>query len=98
MDKDEIEKSKQELNHTAFFWWIRSQDGTVETNCPSTPSPPIQKKIVEEPEPPIPPKPIYKKLTCKRCNYSWTPRKKQKPVQCPKCKSPYWNREKVKRK
>jgi predicted Zn-ribbon and HTH transcriptional regulator len=28
---------------------------------------------------------------CDRCGYEWTPRKKEKPIVCPKCKSPYWN-------
>ena len=42
-------------------------------------------------------KPI-KQRTCKRCNYTWTQRKKQKPVQCPRCKSCYWNRERVYKK
>ena len=32
-------------------------------------------------------------LTCKRCGHQWFPRKPDLPVQCPNCKSPYWNRE-----
>ena len=31
--------------------------------------------------------------TCKRCHYSWTPRKKE-VLTCPKCRSPYWHRKK----
>jgi hypothetical protein len=70
-------------------------DGTVIAYSPYLNEPPrIVKgpggKPIEEP----PSKPTYKQRTCKRCDYTWTPRKKQKPVQCPKCKSPYWNREK----
>jgi len=31
---------------------------------------------------------------CQRCGHEWLPRKKEeKPVVCPKCKSPYWNRK-----
>ena len=32
--------------------------------------------------------------TCNRpqCGHSWTPRKPEKPIVCPKCKSPYWDR------
>jgi hypothetical protein len=57
--------------------------------------------IPEEPKEPIikaPPKPkvIFKPLTCKRCSHTWTPRSKEPPVQCPKCHSPYWNRERKK--
>lgn len=34
------------------------------------------------------------KLACKRCDYRWTPKKEVEAVKyCPKCKSPYWNRE-----
>ena len=34
-------------------------------------------------------------LTCKRCRYSWTPRKTEVNI-CPHCKSPYWNKERTK--
>ena len=36
------------------------------------------------------------KYTCKRCGGSWTARKNKKPVQCPKCKSPYWDKDRKK--
>jgi len=36
---------------------------------------------------------MLKEYTCKRCNYQWHPRK-EKPFTCPKCRSPYWNKEK----
>lgn len=57
--------------------------------------------IPEEPKEPVikpPPKPkvTFKALTCKRCNHTWMPRSKEPPVQCPKCHSPYWNRDKKK--
>ncbi len=53
----------------------------------------------EEPviKPPPKPKVTFKPLSCKRCNHTWTPRSKEPPVQCPKCHSPYWNRDRVKR-
>ncbi len=57
--------------------------------------------IRENPKPEIKilpkPKPTFKSLSCKRCSHTWTPRSKTPPVQCPKCHSPYWNRERVKR-
>lgn len=34
-----------------------------------------------------------KKHNCKRCNHSWLPRKESKPVVCPSCRSPYWDKE-----
>jgi len=43
------------------------------------------------------PKPTFKPLACKRCNSTWTPRSKELPVQCPRCHSPYWNKERKKR-
>lgn len=34
------------------------------------------------------------KLICKRCDYTWTPRKEDVRL-CPKCKSPYWDRDRI---
>ena len=31
--------------------------------------------------------------TCERCGHSWLPRSEEKPTICPKCKSPYWDKE-----
>ena len=32
---------------------------------------------------------------CERCKHKWVPREeKNKPLVCPKCKSPYWDRKK----
>lgn len=31
---------------------------------------------------------------CNRCGEDWIPRKSN-PLSCPKCKSPYWNKERV---
>ena len=39
------------------------------------------------------------KFKCKRCSHSWYPRDedyltgKKRPTICPKCKSPYWDKE-----
>lgn len=34
---------------------------------------------------------------CNRCNHEWLPRSNkvplEPPVNCPKCNSPYWNKE-----
>jgi hypothetical protein len=30
---------------------------------------------------------------CLRCGHDWRPRVAWRPVQCPDCKSPYWDRE-----
>jgi DNA-directed RNA polymerase subunit RPC12/RpoP len=30
---------------------------------------------------------------CARCGHEWIPRKHGDPVVCPKCKSPFWDRE-----
>jgi len=35
-------------------------------------------------------------LECKRCGYKWVPRKPEVII-CPKCHSPYWDREKKKK-
>jgi len=33
---------------------------------------------------------------CLRCKHEWIPRTKidERPITCPKCKSPYWDKEK----
>jgi hypothetical protein len=71
-----------------LLYWKYSTDGTIETNCP--------KEVIDKPQPKHY---DYVKMTlpereCKRCGAKWTPRKNKPPVQCPKCKSPYWNRPK----
>ncbi|GAG32613.1 unnamed protein product [marine sediment metagenome] len=40
---------------------------------------------------------IIGKNTCKRCRHSWTQRTLEKPTICPKCKSPYWNKPRVRK-
>lgn len=35
------------------------------------------------------------KHNCKRCNHTWIPRSDNKPRVCSKCKSPYWDKERV---
>lgn len=37
---------------------------------------------------------------CERCKHEWIPRVKTKedPIICPKCKNPYWNIPKKKKK
>lgn len=33
--------------------------------------------------------------TCNRCGHTWIPRENEEPSVCPSCKSPYWNKERV---
>lgn len=35
-------------------------------------------------------------LNCTRCGHVWTPRVKDRPKFCPKCNSPYWDKERQK--
>lgn len=39
---------------------------------------------------------IVNQLECKRCGHKWNPRKTEITI-CPKCKSPYWNKDKKKK-
>lgn len=32
---------------------------------------------------------------CERCGYVWVPRTEVKPTICPHCKSPYWDKPRV---
>jgi len=34
-------------------------------------------------------------FTCNRCGHKWTPRENGEPKVCPSCKSPYWNKERI---
>jgi hypothetical protein len=56
------------------------------------------KEPVIKPTPKPKPKLTLEKISCRRCNHSWTPRSKEPPVQCSRCHSPYWNRDRVERK
>jgi hypothetical protein len=31
-------------------------------------------------------------LTCRRCDHRWYPRSPERPVQCPKCRSVFWDK------
>lgn len=37
------------------------------------------------------------RLNCKRCGHTWIPRKDKSPKVCPKCKSPYWDKKRLKK-
>ena len=39
-----------------------------------------------------------KAYKCDRCSHKWIPRNKELPTICPKCKSPYWNKPRKKKK
>ena len=34
-------------------------------------------------------------LQCLRCGHEWNTRTERKPVQCPRCKSPAWDRNRL---
>lgn len=38
---------------------------------------------------------IHLRFQCNRCKAEWWPAKPQIPERCPKCNSPYWNKERV---
>ena len=40
---------------------------------------------------------LFKTLVCKRCKHEWYGSKKTKPIQCPKCHSPAWDKERLKK-
>ena len=35
---------------------------------------------------------------CERCNHKWVPRSHKEPAVCPECKSPYWNKPRIRKK
>lgn len=38
------------------------------------------------------PEVMLRGYNCTRCNHVWVPRDEGKPLVCPKCKSPYWDK------
>ena len=36
-------------------------------------------------------------LNCNRCKHEWATRNKKDPKYCPKCKSPYWNKPRIRK-
>jgi predicted Zn-ribbon and HTH transcriptional regulator len=34
---------------------------------------------------------------CERCGHSWKRRSEKLPKTCPKCRSPYWDKERVRK-
>ncbi len=40
------------------------------------------------------PRAILEGWLCCRCEHKWVPREEETPRVCPKCKSPYWNKQK----
>lgn len=38
---------------------------------------------------------MVSEMVCKRCGHCWITRRGRPPVQCPDCRSPYWNKERV---
>ena len=38
---------------------------------------------------------IVTQKECNRCFHKWYPRSENEPVECPKCHSPLWNKERV---
>ena len=34
-------------------------------------------------------------VKCNRCNHEWVLRKKSEPKWCPRCRSPYWNKPRI---
>ena len=35
------------------------------------------------------------RVTCNRCQFNWLPNSTRIPKQCPACRSPYWNKPRV---
>ena len=36
-------------------------------------------------------------LHCLRCSAEWFPRKQERPLTCPKCRTPYWDKPRKER-
>ena len=36
-------------------------------------------------------------LECNRCKHKWHPKTNKKPKVCPECKSPYWDKPRIKK-
>lgn len=106
MDNDDVERELDELEKRmarykikreprepeALIYWRYYKDGRVETNFTPSLKPVVTQEVPLDGQVIEPPKPRWQS-SCTRCGYSWTRRAYRLPVQCPKCKSPYWNRK-----
>ena len=41
------------------------------------------------------PEAIIAGFRCERCEHTWVPRTNRRPTICPKCKTPYWDKPKL---
>ncbi len=41
------------------------------------------------------PETTLKAFQCERCGHKWVPRTERRPTICPKCKSPYWDKQRI---
>jgi len=84
----DVDKLIEESTGLYMMWWIVFKEKHPDL-C-----------LIREKEPAIPPLPkpkvTFQDLSRKRCGNTWTPRSNQPPIQCPKCRSPYWNRPRKK--
>ena len=44
------------------------------------------------------PQVTLKGFRCERCQHEWLPRTARKPTICPRCKSPYWDRKRERKR
>lgn len=79
----DIDKLIRESGYPFRDFWI-----TVKQNHPE-----LCKPVLPVDEPEINMKP---QLQCLRCNATWTQKGEKLPIQCPKCRSAYWNKERQK--
>lgn len=40
---------------------------------------------------------IIRKWACLRCKHEWIPKTERPPKCCPRCNSPYWNKQRVRK-
>ncbi len=41
------------------------------------------------------PETTLKAYQCERCEHKWVPRTERRPTICPRCKSPYWDKKRI---
>ncbi len=41
------------------------------------------------------PETTMKAYRCERCGHTWVPRTERRPTICPRCKSPYWDKARL---
>ena len=86
-----VQQQKQNTYNLLYDYTHTQKENKKMSHQPNQPDKPKITWTLE----PVESIPELPRLKCLRCGHAWIQRK-EKPKQCPKCKSPYWNKPRKK--